>query len=229
MNCALQCSVVKNISAQPLRFRPRERLLSLGAKALPTEEIVAILLGSGTKKRPLHIFAQHITTLVQQHIPSTVTYDQLHGGLGLGHAKTCVILAAFELSARFQEGQDLKLTSPGAIAMYLQELHTAQKEMVIGLYFNARFTLEHKEVLAIGSMNQAMLQPRDVFAPIKMRPIASIVIAHNHPSGTVEPSEEDIVFTKRMKEAAALIGVTFLDHIIVTRTGNYSMKEHGFL
>ncbi len=209
--------------------KPRERLQSLGLQTLSTQDLICVLLGSGTKIVSVNVLAQRITKLLEYTTPSELSIDMLLKIKGIGMAKACILLAAFELTERFRKERALSFSSPQTVASHLHELQSSQKEMLIGLYLNARYTLEHKEVLAVGSINQILIYPYEVFSPIKHYPVANIILVHNHPSGDPEASSDDLEFTKRMREAADILGITLIDHIILAKHGVYSCKEHGVL
>jgi DNA repair protein RadC len=217
------------LSSLPASERPRERLLANGAQAISTRDLLSIVLGSGMPGRPVEQLAQHVEELLREHSAREISKEMLLSMPGLGTAKTCSLLAMFELAERFQTERELSFASPEVVVSYLHELRESQREMLIGLYLNARYCLVHKEVLSIGSMNQAIVLPREVFSPIKQFPIAALILAHNHPSGDPKPSEDDKEFTLRMQEAGELLGIELIDHIIITRNARYSFKEEKYL
>jgi len=217
------------ISQLPHNSRPRERLLRLGPQILSTKELLMIVFGTGTKSIPINLIANNVEKLLQEKSSLEISLDQLRKIPGIGTAKACLFLAAKEIFERFSSLQQLQLTTPNLALSHLQQLQNSQKECVIGLYLSARFTLVHKETLAIGSLNQSILDPKDIFAPIRHHPVAYIILSHNHPSGDPTPSEEDIALTLRIAEAGHLIGVELLDHIVVAKEKFISMKETGLL
>ena len=220
---------MSSISALPLNQRPRERLLVLGAQAISTQDLLSIVLGNGTKTYSVEKLAHQVDLLLQQNHIHTITKEMLLSIRGLGIAKICTLLSIFELAERFQTERDRSFNSPEVVVSFLQELRNSGREMLIGLYLNARYQLVHKEVLSVGSLNQTILQPRDVFSPIQHHPIAFIILAHNHPSGNPEPSEDDKEFTLRMQEAGELLGVELIDHFIIANNGRFSFKEEKYL
>ena len=203
-------------------LKPRERLLALGPKALHTYELFCILLGTGTKTRSVEVVAKTLAELLQKQSLATINVNTLLRIKGIGKAKACMVLAVWELAST-------PLTSPNAVAAFLHDMRESQKEMIVCLYLNARYTLEHKEVLAMGSLNQTLIYPRDVFLPIKQYPVSSLILVHNHPSGNPQPSEEDIVFTKRIRAGAELLGIELADHMILTKDDAFSFREHGMM
>jgi DNA repair protein RadC len=139
-----------------------------------------------------------------------------------------LLLAAFELTKRALEVEDNNLptilSARDAVAQ-LQELRHAKKEHFVALYLNARNQLSHKETISIGTLNASLIHPREVFKSAIDHLAASILVAHNHPSSSLEPSEDDLEVTKRLKEAGKILGIEIVDHVIVTKKGFVSFKE----
>lgn len=210
-------------------LRPRERLLSQGAQTVSTIDLISILIATGTQSHSVEAIAKQVDALMHQRRVNEITKEMLLQIAGIGTAKACTLLAAFELGERLQTEEAQSFTSPEVVANYLQELHNSHKETLVGLYLNARYILVHKEVLSIGSLNQTILEPRDVFSAIKQFPVAYVILAHNHPSGDPKPSEEDKEFTLRMQEAGELLGIELVDHIIIAKQGKFSFKEEKYL
>lgn len=209
--------------------KPRELLIAKGAKSLSTHELLMIIFGVGTKHVPVHKVARYVDELVQ-HIPlSQLSLSALQKIPGLGQTNACRFLAMVEICDRLHMQQSQNFSSPAKIAMYLHDLAHEHTERVVCLYLNARFELELQKTLAVGSLNQAIISPRDIFFPIQHLPVSHIVIAHNHPSDVVEPSEADKQFTTRVKDAATLLGITLEDHLVVGKSGWYSFREHNLL
>ena len=139
---------------------------------------------------------------------------------GIDEGKACSLLAAFELTKRALEVEDNNLptiTSAKDAVAHLQELRTAKKEHFVVLYLNARNQLIHKETISIGTLNANLVHPREVFKPAIEHLAASIIVAHNHPSGGEDASEDDIVITDRIKKVADLLGIELQHHLIITK------------
>ncbi len=209
--------------------KPRELLIAKGAKSLSTQELLMVMFGIGTKHVPVHKVAQYVDELVQHTPLSLLSLSALQKVPGLGQTNACRFIAMVELCDRLRSHQSQNFSSPAKIAMYLHNLAHEHVEKVVCLYLNARLELEFQKTLAVGSLNQAIISPRDIFFPIQQFPISHIVIAHNHPSDVVEPSEADKQFTTRIKDAATLLGITLEDHLVVGKSGWYSFREHGLL
>lgn len=209
--------------------KPRELLIQKGAKSLSTQELLMVIFGVGTKHVPVHKVAEHVEACMQCIPLSHLSLAALQNIPGLGQTNACRFLAMVEMCERFRSQQTQHFSSPAKIAMYLHDVAHAHVEKVVCLYLNARLELELQKTLAVGSLNQAIISPRDIFFPIQQFPISHIVLAHNHPSDTVEPSDADKQFTTRVKDAAVLLGITLEDHIVLGKSGWYSFREHGLL
>jgi DNA repair protein RadC len=219
---------MQSIKSLPLSERPREKMLQFGSERLETTELLSLLLGSGSSEVPVHKLAKRIQNLYEKKKKVEIT-DFLDVK-GIGPAKACQIVAAMELSERLRPSlPDEIMNSVDKFVLHLYDLKYSTREQVVGLYLNARMKLVHKEVLSIGTLNQAFITPKEVFGVIKHHPILYFVLAHNHPSGDTSPSKEDLIFTKRLKDAGELLGVTLLDHIILGKNGHYSFKANGQL
>jgi DNA repair protein RadC len=216
----------------PRHERPREKLIEKGPQNLKDKELLAILLGTGREGKNVLDMAQEILAKHPMKNLLVLDYEKLSAIKGLGPGKACSLLAAFELTKRALEVEDNNLpainSAKDAVAQ-LQELRTAKKEHFVVLYLNARNQLIHKETISIGTLNASLVHPREVFKPAIDHLAATIIIAHNHPSGELVPSEEDIKVTKRLSGAGELLGVEVLDHLIITENGHSSLKEKTLL
>jgi DNA repair protein RadC len=214
----------------PRHERPREKLIEKGPANLKDKELLAILLGTGRAGKSVLEIAQEILAKHPMKNLLILDYKKLAEIKGIGPSKACSLLAAFELTKRALEVEDNNLpaiNSAREAVAQLQELRTAKKEHFIVLYLNARNQLIHKETISVGTLNASLVHPREVFKPAIDHLAAGIIIAHNHPSGELVASEEDIKVTKRLAGAGELLGVEILDHLIITTTGFISFKEKG--
>jgi DNA repair protein RadC len=206
---------------------PREKIQDLGVEMLSTEELLSVLLGSGSEHVPVTVIAKRVAAkLLNKKRVSLNDFMQIKG---VGLAKACQVLAAIELVERLRPSGQPLLDSVQKVLMQVGELRYADREQVLCLYLNARLQLIHKELLALGNLNTAIIAPRDIFSVIKNQPVASFILVHNHPSGDPTPSKEDLRFTHRIAAAGDDLGVPLVDHIIVSREKHYSCKEGGVL
>jgi len=207
---------------------PREKMLEKGVECLRDYELMAILLRTGLKGKNVLEISKEILKKFPTKKLLALDLESLSKVKGIGTGKACLLLAAFELTKRALEVEDNNLpvisSAKDAVAQ-LQELRTAKKENFVVLYLNARNQLICKEIISVGTLNANLVHPREVFKPAIDNFAASIIIAHNHPSGGAEPSDNDLSTTNRLKEAGKIMGIELLDHIIITKTSFFSLKE----
>ncbi|HET9330891.1 MAG TPA: DNA repair protein RadC [Steroidobacteraceae bacterium] len=218
----------------PLAERPREKLLERGAHALSDAELLALLLGSGTRGRSAVELAR---TLIADFgsLRSLLTADgpQALARAGVGPARYAVMQAALELTRRhFREALRLgpALAAPELTRTFLQaQLRDRPYEVFCCLYLDNRHRLIAFEELFRGTIDRAGVHPREVLRQTLLHNAAAVIFAHNHPSGVLEPSQADELITRRLKEALALMDVRVLDHFIIGDGQCYSFSEHGLL
>lgn len=203
--------------------KPREKLLKNGVGALKDYELVSILLGSGIKGKDVFALSREIVKLFDKDF-SNLSLDKLSSIHGLGIAKASQILSAIELSQRYLLQEHIKISSPEDIYQELKEYKDKKQEYFLSIYLDGANRILEKRVISIGILNQSLVHPREVFAPAIELRAASIIVAHNHPSGVLEASREDISVTHRLKDSAKLLGIDFLDHIIITKDGYISVE-----
>ena len=219
------------VKSMPKHQRPRERLLALGPQRLSDQELLAILIGSGSKEESALALAQRVLQENNGQFILEAEIGELSAFRGIGEAKACRIQAAFELSRRFlfvPPGQKRVIRSPKDAADLMQgEIGYLDREAVKAVNLDAANQVIAVDSVSLGGLNSAPIHPREVFkAPLK-RGAAAIILLHNHPSGEVKPSKQDIEETKRMAEAGALLGIRIVDHIILSRGQYYSLLESG--
>jgi len=218
----------------PLAERPREKLLERGAHALSDAELLALLLGSGTRGRSAVELAR---TLIADFgsLRSLLAADgpQALARAGVGPARYAVMQAALELTRRhFREALRLgpAIAAPELTRTFLQaQLRDRPYEVFCCLYLDNRHRLIAFEELFRGTIDRAGVHPREVLRQTLLHNAAAVIFAHNHPSGVLEPSQADELITRRLKEALALMDVRVLDHFIIGDGQCYSFSEHGLL
>ncbi|WP_353662603.1 DNA repair protein RadC [Hydrogenimonas sp. SS33] len=208
--------------------RPREKLAAKGPKALKNEELIAVLLGSGVRGKDVRKLAKEIALLLDGEF-ETLTLEKLLAIHGLGKAKASQILAAVELSKRYPACGSHKITSSGEAYELLKPYAGKNREHFLAVTLDGASRLIETRVVTIGILNQSLVHPREVFADAIADRAAGIIVAHNHPSGTPEPSRADIQITNRLAEVGRLVGIELLDHLILTKTGYYSFADAGLL
>lgn len=211
------------LSDKPKIDRPREKLKAKGPKALSDFELLQALVGSGNKQADVSKIAKDIKKLLQKH-GAEVTYEQLEQITGLGSAKITELLSAFELSNRYLAEADKPIINSAEDAVNeVKEIRDKKQEYFVCLTLDGANRLIAKRTISIGTLSASLVHPREVFADAITDRAASVIVAHNHPSGNIKPSPEDIKVTKRLKSAAKLLGIGFKDHVIVCRNNHESI------
>lgn len=210
--------------------RPREKLAKYGPGKLSNSELLAILLGTGTKGQNVIELANKILKKFGSGKMSEAVYEDLKNFSGLGPAKACEIVACFELGKRLlKDKKSILVLSPEAVWQELKNIREHKKEHFVVFYLDARNQMIEKEIISIGSLNANLVHPREVFEPAVKNLAAQIIIAHNHPSGDAEPSADDIEITRRLVEAGKILGIEIIDHIIVTKKKFLSFCEEKLI
>ncbi len=208
--------------------RPREKLLARGPAALSNEELLAVLLGSGTRRMGILDLAARVLRSLEGRLGSA-SPEELVQLPGLGQAKACQIVAAFELARRELSRPRVVIEHAADALPYLESIRAQRQEHFVCLSLNGAHEVLASRVVTIGLLDQNQVHPREVFAdPIADR-AAAILVAHNHPSGTLAASPEDVALTARLARAGELLGIRLLDHVVVTRDGYLSLKSAGHL
>lgn len=230
----MELAQVLTIKEVPESERPRERMLALGASGMSDGELLAILLRTGARKESALSLAQRLlreTGGLRGLADCRV--EQLCELRGIGTAKALQLLAALELGKRMARaglGDMPLIRSPQDVsALVMEELRYLQQEHFVVLFLNTKNRVIGRETLSVGSLNAAIVHPREVFRAAVKRSAASVICVHNHPSGDPDPSPEDIQLTDRLVEAGHLMGIELLDHIIIGDRSFVSLKERGDL
>ena len=217
----------------PKQERPRERLQRLGVDALSSQELLALIIGRGVAKRSvLDIAHELMRTFGSVHEMSKATIEELSRIHGVGIAKAAQLKAAFELAKRQDLEQELPpftISNPQALVKAIRAtIQDKAKEHFKLVLLNTRNKVTGILTISIGTLNASLVHPREVFKEAIVRSASSVILAHNHPSDDLEPSEEDIKITRRMVEAGKIMGIEVLDHIIISRRHFSSLKGRGF-
>ena len=224
---------IYNLKNLPEEKMPREVLIQKGPDILKNYELLAVILGTGYKDESVLELAHRI---LQDYGSKAITKEKsvnrLMDELGLPEVKACQIIACFELGRRFfmeDTGRYPTIQSPEDVFEYLKDMRELKKEQFRGLYLNSRNKLIHDEVISVGSLNANIVHPREVFSPAIEFASANIIIAHNHPSGDPEPSEDDLDITKRLVEAGKIMGIEVIDHVVVGKDSWVSFSGRKLL
>ncbi len=207
------------IKDMPTEDKPREKLTKYGPAALSVQELVAVVLGTGTKKEDVLSMASRIIkdygekTLVGQTNAEAMAKD-----LDIPLVKSMQIVACAELGRRFFEkrtsGPQVIRTAKD-VYEYLYDMRNLPKEHLRGIYLNTHHRIVHDEVISIGTINGNLIHPREVFKPAIEHGAAAVILAHNHPSGIVTPSQADIEITKHIIAVGKIIGIPVVDHVVI--------------
>ncbi|MDQ5958125.1 MAG: hypothetical protein QG665_475 [Patescibacteria group bacterium] len=196
--------------------RPREKMEKYGPGKLSDAELLAILLRTGTKDLNVLKLAQKILQKFENEKFINITIDELKTMRGLGPVKACEIIACFELGKRMLKGKKSSiLLSPKDVWERMEDIRGSKKEHFAVFYLDSRNQEIQREVISIGTLNESLVHPREVFEGAIKNNAASIILAHNHPSGDLEPSQADIEITKKLIHAGKIIDIKIIDHIIV--------------
>jgi len=217
----------------PLSERPRERLLKLGGEALSAPEILAVILGRGTKGESVMMTSQKLLSRFGNlKGVANASVEELTQTKGIGPAKATQIKAALEFSRRLEADASEKprpvLKSPEDVAAEVKsQLKGKKKEHFLVLCLDTRNRLMDRKLVSMGSLDTSIVHPREVFKEAVSSCAASVIFAHNHPSGDPEPSKEDVELTKRLARAGEIMGIDVLDHIIVCDKSYVSLKARN--
>lgn len=216
---------MKPIKDLPLHERPREKLLEKGAGFLSDRELLAVILGKGTQKDDVLSLSQKIVTIIDAKGLNFTAKDLMDLD-GIGEARAAAVSAAFEFVRRRIKPEGLKIKFPADILPLIQHYGDRKQEHFLSVSLNGANEVMSVRVVSMGLVNKAPVHPREVFADIIAERASAVVVAHNHPSGDISPSAEDMKITKQLKDAAAILGLSLLDHIIFSARGYYSFAEH---
>jgi len=217
----------------PISERPRERLQKLGIEALSAQEILALILGRGVAGESVMVTAQRLLSRFGSLKGiAGASVEELSQVKGIGVAKGSQIKAAFELANRVEGyseagNQPLVKTPEDVVGLVRGRLKGKKKEHFLALLLDTRNQLIKVAEISVGSLDSSLVHPREVFKEAISATAASVIFAHNHPSGDPTASEDDIKLTKRLAEAGEIVGIDVLDHIIISDRNYLSLKREG--
>lgn len=215
--------MIRKIKEKYPNDRPREKLKSKGARSLNNLELMQAIIGSGNSQADVMTIARRTLKEIEKH-GADVNYETLSQISGLGASKICNILAAFELAKRYlADASQPIISSPEDAVALLQDIRNKSQEHLILLTLDGANRLIGKYTITIGTLTASLVHPREVFAPAIADRAASIILAHNHPSGNANPSQVDHDTTERIKEVARIVGIPLIDHIIITKNSYTSI------
>lgn len=212
---------------------PRERFKSNGIKALSNQELIALLIGSGTKSLSVFELAKQLMETLPEGMADLehLSFEDLMAYNGIGEGKACQIIAGIEIGRRVYHGrttQKNKVLGPSDIGQLLMsELRYKRQEHFVVVLLDTKNQVIAVETVSMGTLNATLVHPREVFTRAIKRSAHGVILVHNHPSGIPEPSKEDLDLTARLVEAGKIIGIHVLDHVIIGDGVWHSLKEHG--
>ncbi|MFO7987324.1 MAG: DNA repair protein RadC [Desulfatiglandaceae bacterium] len=219
---------MKRISDIPLQDRPREKLRQNGAQSLSDQELLTILLGSGTRGQDVMGVAKRLLKVLDK-TSANPTMEDLTGIDGIGPAKATLVSAALEFARRRIRPEGFKISFPTDVLPLIRHMADRKQEHFLCISLNGANEVIATRTISVGLVNKTQVHPREVFAdPITDR-AAAVIIAHNHPAGSVTPSKDDVEITRKLKAAGETLGIKVLDHIIFSHKGYYSFLENNKL
>jgi DNA repair protein RadC len=218
----------------PRQERPRERLQKFGAEALSAQELLALIIGRGIPNKSVMNIAQELLAKFGNvKAISQATIEELSQIKGIGLAKAAQIRACFELGKREDLEPELKnfdIKDPEAVVKAIRaSIKDKAKEHFKLVLLNPRNKIIGISTISIGTLNASLVHPREVFKDAITHSAASVVLAHNHPSGDPDPSEDDLKITKKLADSGKILGIEVLDHIVIGRNNFCSFKERGLI
>lgn len=212
-------------------LRPRDKLQRFGVRGLSHAELLAVLLGTGVRGQNVIRIAEDLVGKYGVASLPALTLKEWSSNRGVGRVKASRILASFELGRRLAAppADEPRVGSPAEAYPLVRDLKGARKEHLVALYLDAQNRLIRRETVSIGSLNTTRTHPREVLEPAIVHSALAFILVHNHPSGSLDPSRDDVEFTRTMARAGELMGISLYDHLIVSARGYVSLKEKGLL
>jgi DNA repair protein RadC len=209
--------------------RPREKLEKYGPDKLADPELLAVLLGSGIKGLNVIELSKKIVKMIEKTGADKVRLEELLKVKGLGKAKALQVIAALDFGKRMNLEQKPEILSANDCWKLCADIRNSKKEHFLAFYLDTQSKLIERQIVSIGTLNASLVHPREVFEPAIALHAASVIVAHNHPSGDTNSSSDDVAVTNRLVEAGKILGIEVIDHIIATTTGFMSFKDKGLL
>jgi DNA repair protein RadC len=208
--------------------RPRERLLTMGPEALSDHELLAILLNTGIRGKSVVALSKELLERLDRDkdIPPVKELAKLSG---LGETKGCAVVAALEYGRRRWGASGIRIKHPQDIFTQIRHYADRKQERFLCLSLNGAHDVLAVRLITVGLLNRTIIHPREVFADVILDRAAALIVAHNHPSGQLQPSQEDDEITSRLRAAAELLGLRLLDHLIFSETAWFSYCQSGRL
>jgi len=214
----------RNIKNLPEHERPREKLIERGAVALKDHELLAVLIGKGSRRHDAITLAKKMIPIIDEK-GEKLSVDDLAKFDGIGNAKAALILAATEFSRRRIRPGGIRLETPADLVPHIRHYVDRKQEHFLCASVDGANEIINIRVVSIGLVDRSHVHPREVFADPLIDRASAVILAHNHPVGALNPSDQDIETTQRLRQAGEIMGITVLDHIIFNRTEYFSFLE----
>jgi DNA repair protein RadC len=208
--------------------RPREKLAVKGPNALSDTELLAVLLGSGIKGKDVLNVSRAILRKLD-NFKGKIDIKTLLSIEGIGFAKACQILASLEFARRHLLNEGIVINKPDDVIPLISYIADKKQEYFLCVSLNGANEVIANRVVTVGLLNVNQIHPREVFVDVISDRAASVILAHNHPSGALKPSPNDIAVTNQLVNAGKILGIEVIDHIIITKKGFLSLKEKGLM
>ncbi len=219
---------MKPIKNLPDFDRPREKLVEKGPTALTDTELIAVLLGSGVKGKSIMQLATEILRFINQD-EDKINVEALISIDGIGCARACQLVAAIEFSRRRLFKKRTIVHSAKNVISLVSHIADKKQEHLVCITLNGANEVINNRIITVGIVNSNQIHPREVFVDAISDRAIAVILVHNHPSGILKPSPEDIKATKQLIEAGKIIGIKVLDHIIVSKNDYISFKENDIM
>ena len=207
---------------------PREKLKEKGATSLSDAELVAIILGSGGKGCDVMSLAAKVARTIAER-KGDIGLEDLSGIEGIGLAKASQLLAGFEIARRYLVKDAVRIKEAKDVLPFIADLAGKAQEYFVCISLNGANEIIEKRIVTVGLLDKSQVHPREVFADVITDRAASVILAHNHPSGELKPSNNDLKIHEQLVESGKILGIRILDHIIISRKGYFSFQEAGLI
>jgi len=221
-------NLIRNIRDIAKVDRPREKLSAKGPEALSNLELLVVLVGCGIKGKDVFAIANEIASVMDRDFYS-LSIDKLKEINGIGETKASQIMAAIEISRRFIVQEGVRIKDADDVLPIVSELRNKRQEYFLTLTLDGMHRLIERRTVFIGTLNQTLIHPREIFVDAISDRAAAIIFVHNHPDNDSSPSKEDILVTSRLLKVAEIVGIEVLDHIIITKDKIFSFRNKGLL
>lgn len=211
------------------KFDPLAKAKEKGIHSLTDKELIALIIGSGTKGCSVERIASDVDNLYKAKDYNLVTVEDLIGMRGIGEVKAYQMMASKVYNERRNQTKKIRVKTPTDVTALLSKYIKEEQEHLILFTLNGAHEVINEYVVTIGLVNMTVVAPREVFKRAVRDNATAIIIGHNHPSGNTIPSEEDKTITKRLAQCGLMMGIQIVDHIIIAENGYTSFKEHGLL